>query len=56
MILYLLKINIKHKFFLKIHIKNNIEYKEIDQDDAVKIIVDELTKQFPLWKSTKQIQ
>ena len=48
MILYLLKINIKHKFSLKIHIKNNIEYKEIDQDDAVKIIVDELNKQFPL--------
>lgn len=26
----------------------NIEYKEIDQDNAVKNIVDELTKQFPL--------
>lgn len=26
----------------------NIEYKEIDQDNAVKIIVNELTKQFPL--------
>lgn len=26
----------------------NIEYKEIDQDNAVKTIVDELTKQFPL--------
>lgn len=44
-----LKESIKADEIIKQIMKDyNIEYKEIDQDNAVKNIVDELTKQFPL--------
>ena len=49
-----LKESIKADEIIKQIMKDyNIEYKEVEQDDAVKIIVDEIVNKFPLDEKTK---